>query len=103
MELAAISLLPPATGEAQSAISEPLPAIDAGRHPPCLSWFSSRSFEPAGFLFAPLHTRVWRDEALVKLLEEALAFHSSIQGRGFFLRQGSELLKRTNSLFLYIA
>ena len=78
MELPAIALLLLATGEALPAISEPLPAIDDGRHPPCLSWFSSRSFEPADFLFAPLHTRVWRDEALVKLLEEALALHSSI-------------------------
>ena len=78
MALPAMALTLPATDEALPAISVPLPAITDGRHPPYLSWFSSRSFEPAGFLFAPLHTRVWRDKGLAKLLEEALAFHSSI-------------------------
>ena len=43
------------------------PQLMAGRTL-CLSRFHSRSFEPAGFHSSLLHTRVWRDEALFKLV-----------------------------------
>ena len=71
MELLAIALLLPAIGEA-------LLAIDDGRRPPVSAGFPLDLLSQLIFCFASLYTRVWRDEALVKLLEEALALHSSI-------------------------
>ena len=78
MALPAMALTLPATDKALPAISVALPAITDDRHPPYLSWFPGRSFEPVGFLFTPLHTRVWRDGSLEKLVQEALALHCSI-------------------------